>query len=108
MISSELYQSICILDDDTCQYIANILKSKTNEVIFTGFPLSDSFNNGYLKASNLIIKLLLSDRDTKEDALKQINEMDLSYYQYNSCKSCFNDGFIRAINQLNLEMKNYN
>lgn len=108
IISNELFQSVCILNNDTSKYIATILKSKLDDIIFTGFPLSDSFNNGYLKGTSLLVKLLLSDIDSKEDILKQINTLDLSYYLHNSCKSCFNNGFIQAINQFNLEMKNYN
>nr|WP_302419297.1 hypothetical protein [uncultured Romboutsia sp.] len=108
IISSELFQSVCILDNNTSKCIATTLKSKLNDIIFTGFPLSDSFSNGYLKGINLLIKLLLSDLDSKEDILNQINTLDLSFYLYNSCKSCFNNGFMQAINQFNLEMKIYN
>lgn len=55
-----------------------------------------------------MVNLLLCNIDLKEDVLKQINTFDLSYYQYNSCKSCFNDGFIHAINQFKLDIENYN
>lgn len=106
MISNELYQSICILDNDTCKGIANTLKSNLNNIILTGFELDESFANGYVKASNLVIELLLSDSNSKKDTLKQINEIDLSEYMHYSCKSSFNRGFNDAINQLNLEIEN--
>ncbi len=108
MISNELYQSICILDNDTCKDIANTLKSNSNNLVITGFLPDQSFANGYLKATNLIIKLLLSDSNDKEGTLKQINETDLSEYLHHSCKSSFNRGFTQVINQLNLEIKNCN
>nr|WP_302416646.1 hypothetical protein [uncultured Romboutsia sp.] len=107
IICDELFQSVCMLDDYTSRCIATTLKSKLNNIIFTGFPLSDSFVSGYSKGIDLLVKLLLYNFDSKEDILKQINTLDLSYYLHNSCKSCFNDGFIRAINQFNLEMENY-
>lgn len=108
IISNEVFKSICVLDDNTCKDIAITLNSRLNNVLLTGFPLSDSFASGYSKAINLMVNLLLCNIDLKEDVLKQINTFDLSYYQYNSCKSCFNDGFIHAINQFKLDIENYN
>lgn len=108
IISNDVFNAICILDDDICKGIAVALNSKLNNVLLTGFPLSDSFANGYSKATNLVVNLLLCNIDSKEEILKQINKVDLSYYKYNSCKSCFSEGFIHAINQFNLEMENYN
>ena len=108
IISNELFQSLCIIDNDTAKHIATTFKSKTNEMISTGYILEEAFNDGYLKGSDLVIKLLLSDTNTKEDTLKQINGMDLSEYLHYSCKSNFNRGFTQAINQLNLEIENIN
>ena len=108
MISNKLFQYICTLDQQACKQLANTLNSKLDDVLLTGFPLSDSSANGYSKAIHLIRKLLLCDIDSREGILNEINELDLSYYQYNSCKSCFNDGFMRAVNQLGIEIENYN
>ena len=108
MISNKLFQHICTLDEQTCNHLVNTLNSKIDNIVITSFPLDQSFAGGYLKASNLVIKLLLSDSNTKKDVLKQINEIDLSEYLHYSCKSSFNRGFNKAINQLNLEIQNCN
>lgn len=107
IISNELFQTVCNIDNDVSKHIATTLKSKINEIVFTGFPLSDSFSNGYLKGTDLLIKLLLCDIESKEDILKQINAVDLSYHLHHSCKSCFSNGFNQAVNRFNLEMNNY-
>ena len=108
IISNELFQSLCIIDNDICKGIAHTLKSNLNSLVLTGFPLDESFADGYLKASNLVIKLLLRDSNCKEGTLKQINEIDQSEYLHHSCKSSFNRGFTQAINKLRLEIENIN
>lgn len=105
IISNELFQAICDLDAYESRRIAFILKTKLGDIILTGFPLSDSFVIGYCKGINLIIKLLICNPNAKDYLFKRINSLDLNYYLKNSCKSCFNDGFIQAFNNLNKEIE---
>lgn len=107
IVSNELFQSICDLDAYEARCIALILKTKLSNMVFTGFPLSDSFVIGYSKGINLVIKLLICNPNLKEDIFKRINSLDLNYYLKNSCKSCFNDGFVQAFNHLSKEIENF-
>ena len=108
LISNDLFESVCMIDNVTSKDIANELRLNLKDLVYTGHMLSDSLNNGYLKATELIIKLLLADVDSKKNILNQINTYKLSYHLNYSCKSCFKDRFIQAINKFKIEVENYN
>ncbi|SCH73800.1 Uncharacterised protein [uncultured Clostridium sp.] len=107
IIGNDLLNLILEIDNSSSSSIANIFKSKLDNIVLTGFPLSDSFAYGYLKCGKLVIKLLEDNTESKKSIIKYINELNLSSYNNYSCNSCFNNGFIQCINQLQIELSNY-
>lgn len=107
IIGNDLLNVILEIDNSSSNSIANIFKSKLDNVILTGFPLSDSFAYGYLKCGKLVIKLLEDNTESKKSIIKYINELNLYSYNNYSCSSCFNKGFLQGINQLKIELSKY-
>lgn len=105
MISNELYQCMCSLDANTSEQIADNLRTRANNVVVTGYLLSDAYAIGYSKGIRMAHKLITSNGSSKQNTLKEINNIDLTNYMHNSCKSCWNSGFKQAINHFSVEIE---
>ena len=106
MISNELFQFMCSLDESTSEQIADSLRAKANNTFVTGYLLSDAHAIGYTKGISMVNKLLTSSEGSRKNILKEINNIDLTNYMHNSCKSCWNSGFKEAINHFSIEVEN--
>ena len=89
----------------TANLVLNIFRNELDNMVLTGYPLSDSCIYGYLKSIKLILKMLLGDEISKKDTIKHINGLDLRCYDTCSCKSCFNKGFLQGIYKFQLRVK---
>lgn len=96
-MSTEVFNCICELDPYQNQSIKTIFTNKAENIFTDGFALTESYNYGYSKCAKLIIKLLSCQGKEKENVLKEINSFDLSCCYNYSCKSCFVEGFKRAM-----------
>lgn len=97
LINNDLSIKILQMDSNSANHIASVFRTELYDFVLTGYPLADSFVYGYVRCVNLIFEALSDNIDLRENAIREINTIDLhSYYNY-SCKSKFNAGFSKGI-----------
>ena len=104
-ICNDLSKTILEMDVNAANIVANIFRNELDNMVLTGYPLSDSYVYGYSKCVKLILKMLLGNEESKKDTIKHINGLDLRCYDVCSCKSCFNKGFLQGIYQFKIQLR---